>query len=114
LSASVHWAEGASRCDPQLAEAEKENLDAENRLCNRRHYDLVDLCNSCGGQDDCLASFQVNRSKSLTYLLIGPNASDRKATTTVALSQGEIRDGFYVIEKMTDPNLLSEAKIPEF
>jgi len=61
------------------------------------------------GQDDCLASFQVNRSKSLTYLLIGPKASDRIETTISCSVAEKMRDEFYATGKTIDPNLLSNA-----
>ena len=61
------------------------------------------------GQNDCLASFQVNRSKSLTHLLIGPNASDRIETTISCPVAEKMRDEFYATGNATDLNLLSNA-----
>ena len=33
------------------------------------------------GQDDCLATYSVNTTKSVAYLSIGPSADDRISTT---------------------------------
>jgi len=61
------------------------------------------------GQDDCLASFNINPSKSVTYLSIGPNASDRIETTISCSVAGQMRDEFFVTEKTIDPNFLSNV-----
>jgi hypothetical protein len=61
------------------------------------------------GQDECLASFNVNPSKSLTYLSIGPNASDRIETTISCSVAGQMRDELFLTGKTIDPNLLSNA-----
>ena len=61
------------------------------------------------GQDDCLASFNINPSKSVTYLSIGPNASDRIETTISCSVAGQMRDEFFVTGKTIDPNFFSNA-----
>ena len=60
------------------------------------------------GQDDCLASFKANPSKSLTYVSIGPNANDRIETTMSCSLAGEMRDEVYLTGKTIDPNVLSD------
>ena len=47
------------------------------------------------GQDDCLASFEVNPSKSVTYLSIGSNADDRIVTTMSCSAAKTMRDEFF-------------------
>ena len=61
------------------------------------------------GQDDCLASFNVNPSNSVTYLSIGPNASDRIETTISCSVAGQMRDEFFVTGKTIDAKFLSNA-----
>jgi hypothetical protein len=57
------------------------------------------------GQDDCLASYQVNPSKSLTYLSIGSNPEHRidvKMSCSVAEA---MRDEFFLAAKTIDPSV---------
>ena len=61
------------------------------------------------GQDDCLASFKINPSKSMTYVSIGPTASDRIDATMSCSTAGNMRDEFFVAGKTIDPNVLSNA-----
>jgi hypothetical protein len=61
------------------------------------------------GQEDCLASFNVNPSKSLTYLLIGPNASDRIVTAMSCSVAENMRDQLFATGQTTDAGLLGNV-----
>ena len=61
------------------------------------------------GQDDCLASFAVNPSKSVTYLPIGPNAGDRIDTMMSCSVAERMRNEFFLTGKTIDRNLLGNA-----
>jgi hypothetical protein len=62
------------------------------------------------GQNDCLASFKINPSKSLTYVSIGPTASDRIDATMSCSIAGKMRNEFFFVTgKTIDPNMLSNA-----
>ena len=61
------------------------------------------------GQDDCLASFAVNPSKSVTYLSIGPNPGDRIDTMMSCSIAERMRNEFFLTGKTIDRNLLGNA-----
>ena len=67
------------------------------------------LATPAAGQDDCLASYNVNPSKSVTYLPTGTNASDRIETTISCSVAGQMRDELFAGGKTIDPNFSSNA-----
>jgi hypothetical protein len=61
------------------------------------------------GQDDCLATYSVNTTKSVTYLAIGPSADDRISTTMSCLVADAIRDKLFLTRHTFDPEVLGNA-----
>ena len=61
------------------------------------------------GQDDCLAAYRVNTTKSVTYLAIGPGTDDRVSTEMSCSVADEMRDKLFRTGHTFDPNLLGNA-----
>src|SRR6516225_6644160 len=61
------------------------------------------------GQDDCLATYSVNTTKSVTYLAIGPSADDRISTTMSCLVADAMRDKLFLTRHTFDPEVLGSA-----
>jgi hypothetical protein len=61
------------------------------------------------GQDECLASYKVNPSKSVTYVSIGPNPDDRIDTMMNCSVAEEMRDALFLTAKTIDPNVFDDA-----
>jgi hypothetical protein len=61
------------------------------------------------GQDDCLAAYRVNTTKSVTYLAIGPGTDDRVSTEMSCSVADEMRDKLFRTGRTFDPNLLGNA-----
>jgi hypothetical protein len=61
------------------------------------------------GQDDCLASYKGNPSKSITYLSIGSNPDDRIDTMMSCSVAEAMRDEFFLTAKMLDPHVFDSA-----
>ena len=61
------------------------------------------------GQEDCLASYVVNSSKSITYLPIGSNADDRIGTTMSCSVADAMREKLFSTGQTIDPNLLGST-----
>ena len=60
-------------------------------------------------QEDCLASFNVDPSKSVTYLSIGPNTDDRISTTMSCSVAENLRDEVFSAGQTIDPDLLANV-----
>ena len=61
------------------------------------------------GQDDCLATYSVNTTKSVSYLAIGPSADDRISTTMSCLVADAMRDKLFLTRHTFDPEVLGSA-----
>jgi hypothetical protein len=61
------------------------------------------------GQSECLATYSVNSTKSITYLAIGPSADDRISTTMSCSVADAMRDKLFLTLHTFDPNLLGNA-----
>ena len=61
------------------------------------------------GQDECLATYSVNTTKSVTYLAIGPSADDRISTTMSCLVADAMRDRLFLTFHTFDANVLGSA-----
>jgi hypothetical protein len=61
------------------------------------------------GQDDCLASYKVDPSKSVTYLSIGSTTGDRIDTKMSCSVAEAMRDEFFLAAKMLDPHAFDNA-----
>ena len=61
------------------------------------------------GQSECLATYSVNTTKSVTYLAIGPSADDRISTTMSCSVADAMREKLFVTLHTFDPNLLGNA-----
>ena len=61
------------------------------------------------GQDDCLASYKVNPSKSVTYMSIGSNPDDRINTMMSCSVAEAMRDEVFLTAKMLDPHVFDTA-----
>ena len=61
------------------------------------------------GQDDCLATYSVNTTKSVTYLAIGPSADDRINTAMSCSIADAVRDKLFLTRHTFDPEVLGSA-----
>ena len=61
------------------------------------------------GQDDCLAAYSVNTTKSVAYLSIGPSADDRISTTLSCSVADAMRDRLFLTFHTFDANVLGSA-----
>ena len=61
------------------------------------------------GQDDCLATYSVNTTKSVAYLSFGPSADDRISTTMSCSVADAMRDTLFLTWHTFDPNVLGNA-----
>jgi hypothetical protein len=61
------------------------------------------------GQEDCLAAYRVNTTKSITYLAIGPSADDRISTKMSCSVADEMRDKLFLTSHTFNPNVLGNA-----
>ena len=61
------------------------------------------------GQDDCLASYKVDPSKSVTYLSIGSTSGDRIDTMMRCSVAEAMRDEFFLASKTIDPSVFDNA-----
>jgi len=61
------------------------------------------------GQDDCLATYSVNTTKSVAYLSIGPSADDRISTTLSCSVADAMRDRLFLTFHTFDANVLGSA-----
>ena len=61
------------------------------------------------GQDECLATYSVNTTKSVTYLAIGPSADDRINTAMSCSIADAVRDKLFETRQTFDPNVLADA-----
>ena len=61
------------------------------------------------GQDDCLAAYRVNTTKSVTYLAIGPGVDDRVSTEMSCSVADQMREKLFRTGHTFDPNLLGNA-----
>jgi hypothetical protein len=61
------------------------------------------------GQDDCLASYKVDPSKSVTYLSIGSTSGGRIDTMMSCSVAESMRDEFFLTSKTIDPSVFDNA-----